>query len=118
LLHMEFNDVKVVDKPWGREVVFAIEDEYAGKILEVRKGCRLSLQYHRLKKESMYVLEGSVKLTWGSKTETVDAGKSITLAPGVEHRVEALQDTRIIEVSTSQLDDVVRLEDDYGRREG
>ena len=112
---MRYNKIKVVKKPWGRELHFAVEDEYAGKILEVKKGHRLSLQYHRNKKETMYILEGKVKFTLGGKTRTVGIGKSITVEPHTKHRVEALKDTRIIEVSTSELDDVVRVEDDYNR---
>jgi mannose-6-phosphate isomerase-like protein (cupin superfamily) len=113
---MEFNAVRKVGKPWGRELIIASEDKYAGKILEVRKGRRLSLQYHRRKKETMYVLSGRIRLTVDGESISVGAGKSITLEPGAVHRVEALQDARIIEVSTTQLDDVVRLDDDHGRK--
>jgi quercetin dioxygenase-like cupin family protein len=113
--YMDYNVINKVGKPWGREIHFAVEDEYVGKILEVREGCRLSLQYHKKKKETMYVLKGSIRLTLDGETEVVGEGKSVTLNPGARHRVEALQDTQIIEVSTSQLDDVVRLEDDHGR---
>jgi quercetin dioxygenase-like cupin family protein len=112
---MEFNKVKIVDKPWGREVIFAVEDKYVGKIIEVEKGKRYSLQYHKKKKETQYVLKGKIKLTLGDETQIIDEGKSFTVNPGTKHRVEALEDARIIEVSTTELDDVVRLEDDYGR---
>jgi len=114
---MDFNVIDMVEKPWGREIHFAVEDVYAGKILEVRKGKRLSLQYHKRKTETMYLLEGRIRLTVDDETRVVGAGKSVTLKPGVKHRVEALEGTRIIEVSTSHLDDVVRLEDDHGREE-
>jgi len=114
---MEFNVINVVEKPWGREIHFAVEDKYVGKILEVKAGHRLSLQYHKRKKETMYVLEGRMRLTLDDETEVVGAHMSVTLNPGVRHRVEALEDTRIIEVSTSHLDDVVRLEDDHGRED-
>jgi mannose-6-phosphate isomerase-like protein (cupin superfamily) len=114
---MDFNVVNMVEKPWGRELHFAVEDSYVGKILEVKEGHRLSLQYHKKKKETMYVLKGRIRLTLGDETEDVSAGKSVTLNPGVRHRVEALEDTQIIEVSTSHLDDVVRLEDDHGRED-
>ncbi len=115
---MDYSDVKVVDKPWGREIHFALEDEYVGKILEVNAGQRLSLQYHEKKKETMYVLDGRLKLTLGDKTEVVGAGRAVTITPGTRHRVEAVEDSRILEVSTTELDDVVRLEDDYGRDGG
>jgi mannose-6-phosphate isomerase len=112
---MDFNAINTVDKPWGREIHFAVEDKYAGKILEVKKNHRLSLQYHRRKMETMYVLRGRIRLTLGDETEVVGEGKSVTLNPLIKHRVEALEDSQIIEVSTSHLDDVVRLEDDHGR---
>jgi mannose-6-phosphate isomerase-like protein (cupin superfamily) len=115
---MEFNVINVVEKPWGREIHFAVEDEYVGKILEVKAGHRLSLQYHRKKKETMYLLKGTVRMSVDGETEPVGEGKSVTLKPGVRHRIEALEDARIIEVSTSHLDDVVRVEDDHGRTEG
>jgi quercetin dioxygenase-like cupin family protein len=113
---MNYHDIKVIEKPWGREIHFAVEDEYVGKILEVRKGCRLSHQYHKKKKETLHVYEGSIRLTLGSETEIVKAGKSVTIKPGVNHRIEALDgEAVILEVSTKELDDVVRLDDDYGR---
>ena len=112
---MDFNAINIVEKPWGREVHFAVEEHYLGKILEVRRGHRLSLQYHKRKKETMYVLEGVVRLTLGHDIEVVRAGASVTIEPGMRHRVEAIEDSRIIEVSTKHLEDVVRLEDDHGR---
>lgn len=112
---MEFNRVDIVQKPWGREIHFAIEEEYLGKILEVKKGKRLSFQYHTKKKETMYLLSGRIRLRLGDDEEEVEVGKSVTIAPGEKHRVEALEDSQIVEVSTSHLDDIVRLEDDHGR---
>ena len=112
---MEFNDVRIVDKPWGREIHFAVEADYVGKILEVKKGSRLSLQYHNVKKESMYVLSGRMKFTLGDEEKIVDEGRSVTIDAKMIHRVEALEDLRIIEVSTNHLDDIVRLKDDYSR---
>jgi mannose-6-phosphate isomerase len=114
---MDFNIINMVGKPWGREIHFAVEDEYVGKILEVKEGRRLSLQYHKRKKETMYVLRGKVRLTMGHEVEVVGEGRSWTLKPGVHHRIEALEDAQIIEVSTSHLDDVVRVEDDHGRED-
>ncbi|MFH0862983.1 MAG: cupin domain-containing protein [Candidatus Altiarchaeota archaeon] len=112
---MDFNLINVVEKPWGREIHFALEGEYVGKILEVKGGQRLSLQYHKRKKETMYLIKGRIRLTLGDEVEELGVGKSVTLAPGVTHRVEALEDSQIIEVSTNHLEDVVRLEDDHGR---
>ncbi len=112
---MRFNEVKIVDKPWGREIHFAVEADYVGKILEVKKGSRLSLQYHNVKKETMYVLSGRMKLTLGDEEEEVGPGQSVTIDAKMIHRVEALEDLRILEVSTNHLDDVVRLKDDYDR---
>ena len=107
--------MKKVEKPWGHEVHFAIENEYIGKILEVRKGHRLSLQFHKMKKETMYVMQGSIRITIESESEVIGVGRSVTLNPGVRHRVEAIEDAKILEVSTPHLDDVVRIEDDHGR---
>lgn len=115
---MKRNVMKVVDKPWGREVWLAVEGEYAGKILEVRKGCRLSLQYHERKKESMFLLEGQAKLTVDGNEVMLGVGDSVTIEPEEVHRLEALSDVKVIEISTPQVEDVVRLEDDYGRHKG
>lgn len=112
---MKRNVVKVVGKPWGRELWLVVEREYAGKILEVKKGRRLSLQHHVEKKESMYVLSGRVKLILDGEELVLCGGDCVTINPREVHRVEALSDARIVEFSTPQLDDVVRHEDDYGR---
>ena len=110
-----------VDKPWGYELIWAQADDYVGKILFVEAGCSLSLQFHREKDESWYVLEGKVELELGAPgqgilaSEVVGPGSSFRFPPGTVHRVTALDDATIIEVSTPQLDDVVRLEDAYGR---
>jgi mannose-6-phosphate isomerase-like protein (cupin superfamily) len=112
---MKFIDIRVVEKPWGREVIIAFEEEYAGKILEVKKGHRLSYQYHRKKKETMHVYKGRMKLVHEDGEILMKPGDSITLHPGDRHRIEALTDLKVIEVSTSHLDDVVRIEDDYDR---
>ncbi|HEX5247686.1 MAG TPA: hypothetical protein VFW41_11215 [Gaiellaceae bacterium] len=110
-----------VEKPWGWELIWAHADAYVGKVLFVREGHSLSLQFHRVKDESWYVESGRAKLELGEtgnavlKTEVVSAGACFRYRPGTVHRVTALEDTTIIEVSTPQLDDVVRLEDAYGR---
>ncbi len=112
---------KRVDKPWGYEVVWAVSEHYAGKLLFVRAGERLSLQFHREKDEAWYFLEGRAKVELaaaGEKTtssEVVTSGAAFRFTPGTVHRIEAIEDTTILEVSTPQLDDVVRLDDVYGR---
>ncbi len=113
---MEYKPVKVVEKPWGRETWLCVEKEYAGKILEIKKGCRTSLQYHNKKKESIYVLSGELKIQYPNGERILKKGESITIKPGDKHRLCAVKDLVLIEVSTPELDDVVRLEDDYGRK--
>ncbi len=110
-----------VEKPWGWELIWAHADAYVGKILFVRAGHSLSLQFHREKDESWYVESGRAELELGDvgeamlKKEVIGAGACFRFRPGTVHRVTALEDTTILEVSTPQLDDVVRLEDRYGR---
>lgn len=109
-----------VPKPWGSELWFAHTDLYAGKILRVRAGCRLSVQFHEEKDETSYVLSGRVIVSRGDSAETMAAeelgpGDSWRNSPLVVHTLEAVEDAEIIEVSTPQLEDVVRLEDRYGR---
>jgi mannose-6-phosphate isomerase len=114
-------EVTRVDKPWGYELIWARTDVYVGKVLFVRAGHSLSLQFHREKDEAWYVQSGRAKLELGDvgdpvlKDEVVGAGAAFHYVPGTVHRVTALEDTTILEVSTPQLDDVVRLEDAYGR---
>ena len=110
-----------VEKPWGHELIWALTDVYCGKLLFVRTGHSLSLQFHREKDESWLIQSGRVKLELGDagdrvlQEEVVGAGAAFRYRPGTVHRVTALEDTTILEVSTPQLDDVVRLEDRYGR---
>jgi mannose-6-phosphate isomerase len=110
-----------VDKPWGWELIWAHAEQYVGKVLFVRAGHSLSLQFHREKDESWYVESGRAELELGDagdailNTEVVTAGACFRYRPGTVHRVTALEDTTILEVSTPHLDDVVRLEDRYGR---
>jgi mannose-6-phosphate isomerase len=114
-------DVRRVDKPWGYELIWALTDTYCGKVLFVRAGHALSLQFHREKDESWLVQSGRAKLELGDAgqgalaEEVVGPGYAFHYTPGTVHRVTALEDTTILEVSTPQLDDVVRLEDAYGR---
>ncbi len=114
-------ETKRVDKPWGYELIWALTETYCGKVLFVRAGEQLSLQFHREKDESWYVQSGRAELQVGSvgeavlKTEVLPAGAALRFPPGTVHRVKALEDTTILEVSTPQIEDVVRLEDAYGR---
>ena len=110
-----------VDKPWGHELVWALGEQFCGKLLFVRAGEALSLQFHREKDEAWYLQSGRAELEIGPagaamlEKEIVTAGAAFHLPPGTVHRVRALEDTLILEVSTPHLDDVVRLEDSYGR---
>jgi mannose-6-phosphate isomerase-like protein (cupin superfamily) len=110
-----------VDKPWGHELIWSETDRYVGKVLFVKAGESLSLQFHRVKEESWLVQAGRAKLELGSAgdavlaEEVVAPGATFHLRPGTVHRLTALEDTTIVEVSTPELDDVVRLEDRYGR---
>ena len=111
-----------VEKPWGWELIWAETDQYLGKVLFVKAGESLSLQFHREKDESWFVQSGRAKLELGSagdavlKEEIISAGAAFHYRPGTVHRVTAIEDTTILEVSTPHLDDVVRLEDRYGRQ--
>lgn len=113
---------RYVEKPWGGEEVFAETERYVGKILTVRAGHALSLQYHRIKDETMRVLSGRCELHLGAEpgsstmvVHVLEEGDARRIQPGVVHRLVALSDVRMVEVSTTELDDVVRLEDRYGR---
>jgi len=115
------NEVRKVEKPWGYELIWALTDTYCGKVLFVKAGESLSLQFHREKDEAWLIQSGRVKLELGEvgdpvlRVEVVGAGAAFHYTPGTVHRVTAIEDTTILEVSTPQLDDVVRLEDAYGR---
>ena len=109
-----------VDKPWGWELVWAETADYVGKLLFVRAGESLSLQYHELKDEAWLVREGRARLELGEvggelERSEIGPGDAFHFPPRTVHRVTALEDTLVLEVSTSHLDDVVRLEDEYGR---
>lgn len=105
----------VVDKPWGREVWWALTDRYLAKRIEVAAGQAMSLQYHERKLETIYVLSGRTRFTVGEAVLEPAPGSAVTLQPGTIHRVEAIEDTVLFEVSTPDAEDVVRLEDRYGR---
>jgi mannose-6-phosphate isomerase len=109
-----------VDKPWGHELIWADTDQYVGKILHVKAGHALSLQYHERKDETIHLLAGTMKFEAGPSAEqleevTLDAGQSFRIVPHTVHRMTAITDVDILEASTAHLDDVVRLEDRYGR---
>ena len=114
-------EVKKVEKPWGHELIWALSDTYCGKVLFVKAGAALSLQFHNEKDESWLVQSGRAKLELGEvgqqvlSEEVIGPGAAFRYRPGTVHRVTAIEDTTIIEVSTPHLDDVVRLEDLYGR---
>ncbi|MBI4235252.1 cupin [Candidatus Peregrinibacteria bacterium] len=112
--------VQIKNKPWGREIWFAHTDKYAGKILEIKKGHRYSLQYHERKHETQYVQSGQVKLIYGTEKDNLqekilNPGDKVEVSPYTIHRLEAMKDSQVFEVSTPELDDVVKLDDDYGR---
>jgi mannose-6-phosphate isomerase len=115
-------EARKVEKPWGYELIFALTELYCGKVLFVRAGQALSLQYHEVKDEAWYVESGRASLELGTvgdestfHTVELNAGDAYRFRPGTVHRVTAIDDTTILEVSTPHLDDVVRLEDRYGR---
>jgi mannose-6-phosphate isomerase-like protein (cupin superfamily) len=109
-----------VEKPWGWELIWAETEHYVGKLLFIRAGEALSLQYHEQKDESWLVREGRARLELGEvggelEAVEIEHGDAFRYRPGTVHRVTALEDTLVVEVSTPHLDDVVRLEDRYGR---
>lgn len=113
-------DIRRVEKPWGHEEIFAHTRDYVGKILVIKAGHELSLQFHNVKEESIYVTEGELAFELENEsgeivTHTLKPGQAAHVAPKMKHRMRAVTDCRIFEVSTPHLDDVVRLEDRYGR---
>lgn len=112
--------MKTVEKPWGRELWVAHTEKYALKIIEIKKGTRSSLQYHVHKHEHIYVDQGVLQVEWENDSGEMQIGilkpgEVIENKPGRKHRSTAIEDVRLLEVSTPELDDVVRLEDDYRR---
>jgi mannose-6-phosphate isomerase len=108
------------DKPWGYELRWAITDRYAGKVLHVNRGEALSLQYHEHKDEFLYIVKGAVEVELGGRVgaltqHRMQAGDTLHITPGTRHRIAATEDTDIFEVSTPEVDDVVRIDDRYGR---
>ena len=108
-----------VEKPWGYELVWACTDRYVGKILHVKAGHVLSLQYHNKKDETMHVLSGELTLRTGSGSNLVSRpfrqGETVHIPAKLIHQIEAVVDSDVLEASTPELDDLVRLQDRYGR---
>lgn len=110
----------VIEKPWGKEEVIEINDRYMMKKLTMWKGHRCSIQYHNVKCETIYVLSGQLRIYSGPSLEKLDSkvylsGETITIKPGIVHRMEAVEDSVYLEASTPEMTDVVRLQDDYQR---
>jgi mannose-6-phosphate isomerase-like protein (cupin superfamily) len=109
-----------VEKPWGHELIWAHTDRYIGKILHVKAGHALSLQYHERKDETIFLLRGRMRFFAGKNKDALreiamNEGDSYHITPGTVHRMEAITDVDMLEASTSDMDDVIRLEDRYGR---
>ncbi|MHB1843496.1 MAG: cupin domain-containing protein [Deltaproteobacteria bacterium] len=111
--------MKKIEKPWGHELVWAHTERYVGKVLHVNAGHKLSLQYHRQKDETIHLWSGRLLLVvdegQGLSEREMAPGESYHIRPGTKHRMIAITDCDILEASTPELDDVVRLEDAYGR---
>ncbi|OQW50568.1 MAG: cupin [Proteobacteria bacterium SG_bin7] len=117
-------EIKKVEKPWGYELIWAKSQKYAGKILHINKGQKLSLQHHKVKEETILVFRGKIEFIYENKNtkklETVilSEGEAHHIEPLHKHRMIAIEDSDLFEVSTPELDDVVRFEDSYGRAPG
>lgn len=109
-----------VEKPWGHEEIWAESEKYVGKILFIRAGERLSLQHHDVKDETIRVLSGTMDLQLADEADVLhvhrfEPGMTARISPGRRHRMHAITDVELVEVSTPEIEDVVRHEDDYGR---
>jgi mannose-6-phosphate isomerase-like protein (cupin superfamily) len=116
----QFFTAQRVNKPWGHERLWAWTDDYVGKLLHVKAGESLSLQYHERKDETIALLSGRVELEHGDdecalSSRMLEPGDCFRVTPGTRHRLTAIEDSDLLEASTPDLDDVVRLEDRYGR---
>jgi mannose-6-phosphate isomerase-like protein (cupin superfamily) len=111
--------IRRVPKPWGEEIIFAHTERYAGKILRIRRGESLSLQYHERKDETIYLYSGRIRVTLETdgrrEDHILEPGGALHFPPRTRHRMEAIEDSELFEASSPELDDVVRLEDRYGR---
>lgn len=111
---------RIIEKPWGKEEVVEINEKYMVKRLTMWKNHRCSLQYHNIKCETIYVLDGKLRIYTGEHKDNLQSqafvpGDSITIKPGVIHRMEGIEDSVYLEASTPEMDDVIRIEDDYQR---
>jgi mannose-6-phosphate isomerase-like protein (cupin superfamily) len=113
------SDITTVPKPWGHETIWAKTDQYVGKILHIKAGEALSVQYHNVKDETVYLMSGQLiyRIWENDQPKSVDLriGQAFRITPGTVHQMEAVTDCDVLEVSTPHLDDVVRLTDRYGR---
>lgn len=117
---MAKQEIRRVEKPWGFELIWARTADYVGKILHINRGHKLSLQYHKIKEETMYVASGSMTLVFENEKGVLEEilmrqGEAHHIPVGRKHRIVAVEDCEVFEVSTPHLDDVVRLDDGYGR---
>ena len=120
---MSPGEQKTVVKPWGQEVIWAVTKDYVGKILSIKAGHQLSLQFHKVKEETIYLRAGEMRFVIEDDHGKLDEvllkpGQSFHIQANRKHRMIAVQDCEVLEVSTPHLDDVVRLEDSYGRAPG
>jgi mannose-6-phosphate isomerase len=113
------HQAKKIDKPWGHELIWAQTERYVGKVLHINEGESLSYQYHRVKDETVRLLSGVLDMDVETDEERTTLrlvpGDSLHIVPGMKHRMTAVEECDVLEVSTPELDDVVRLEDRYGR---
>ena len=113
--------IRKVEKPWGYELIWAETKDYIGKMLHIKAGHQLSLQFHRVKEETIYLVRGRMKFLYSDSPEgnlqeiTLTPGDAHHVPPRSKHRMVAVEDCEVFEVSTPHLDDVVRIEDSYGR---
>jgi mannose-6-phosphate isomerase-like protein (cupin superfamily) len=114
-----FEEPRRVEKPWGYELWWAVSEKYVGKLLHVKAGFQLSLQYHQKKDETIHLAAGRMVLVLedgkGLVDHAMEVGQSFRIRPGTVHRMRAITDCDVWEVSTPEVDDVVRVADDYGR---
>lgn len=107
--------MSIILKPWGSERLIEVNEHYVVKLLKMKKGHQCSLQYHEKKKETIYVLSGQLRITVNKYTYNIERGADLTISPGTVHRMYGTTDCEYLECSTTELEDVVRVEDDYNR---
>ena len=112
----KYKPLKKVSKPWGYEIWLALNDKYCFKQLVIHKGHRFSLQYHKIKRETIFIESGQANVTIDGGLIQCNPGDVLDITPGMEHRIEAVTDLVLYEASTPEVNDVVRIGDDYGRK--